>query len=205
MEDVPDQFKEWVAENKDKIAASQHKGNTPYFLTENDKYVKLARFKASEQVKSIIDSRKEYLSHPLSEWSKDYFNKVNGGFLVTNNDRIRNSTLSKNERAKFSKEVDMCRVLAEKGYRVELLREVSRVSSPDIVINGMTADLKRTGSHNNIVKYAKKATREQGAELIVFQFDKETSDIHKQLELLKGEGIKGYYFFTGKESDVHKI
>jgi hypothetical protein len=94
----------------------------------------------------------------------------------------------------------MATVFAQNGYRIELLNEGTQL--PDVRINGELADLKCTASHNNIVRYAKKAVREQGAKMVLFQFDSESEAIYKQVEILKREKITGLYFFTGKESKV---
>lgn len=89
-------------------------------------------------------------------------------------------------------------VYAENGYKIEHLSEIPRISSPDVKINGKYADLKRTKSHNNIVRHAKKATTEQGAELVLFQFEERTADLHNELNKLTKEGVKGMYFITGE-------
>jgi hypothetical protein len=38
--DVPENFKTWVAENRDRIAAAAARGKTPWFVLENEKYFK---------------------------------------------------------------------------------------------------------------------------------------------------------------------
>ena len=86
---------------------------------------------------------------------------------------------------------------AKNGHRIEFLKEGSHL--PDVKFDGVYADLKRTSSHNNLVNYAKKAIREQNAEIVLFQFDNETEQIYAELFTLKRKyGIKSYFFFTGK-------
>ncbi|SHJ30755.1 hypothetical protein, partial [Bacteroides stercorirosoris] len=53
-------------------------------------------------------------------------------------------------------------------------------------------------------KYARKAVRQQGAEMALFQFDEWNDDFRKQLLILKKEGIKAKYFITG-ENEVHSL
>ena len=110
------------------------------------------------------------------------------------------SQISKNETAKFEKEFGMTKVLAKNGYKIEMLNENSRESSPDIRIDGLLADLKRTSSHNNIVKYAKKATRNQGADLVLFQFEELTPEIRFEINILINMNIHGKYFVTGSNT-----
>lgn len=133
-----------------------------------------------------------------------YYNKRSGGMLITSNQRKAAASVSKNEAEKFSKEQAMCLILAQNGYTVEHLPEKPGISSSDILINGEAADLKKTSSANNIVKYAKKAVRQQGADLVIFEFENETKAIYAELEALKRLGIKAKYFFSnsGKVRDI---
>lgn len=150
----------------------------------------------------IRKSWDEYTSLGI-EWQKDYFNGSNGGFLATHTQRIKNGNTNKQERQKYEKEMEMCKVFARSGYRVEHHAERPGISSPDVVINGKPADLKRLASHNNIVRHAEKAIRKQGAKVVLFQFDANTPEIHMELNKLRKKGRRVYYFFTGKEKQIH--
>ncbi len=152
---------------------------------------------------AVVESEKEYLSHSVDVWRLDYFNSGNGGYLVTHRNRIERSYISKNEAKKFSKEFNMAKVFAQNGYRVEMLKEVPRVSSPDVTIGGIKADLKRVSSHNNIVKDAKNAVRKQGAEIVLFEFERDTKEIHARLLKLSKEGIHGYFYFSNNTSKIY--
>lgn len=151
----------------------------------------------------VLKSWNEYEALGM-EWRKDYFNGDNGGWMVTHQLRLKAGEVSKNEQQKYEKEAAMCRTFAEGGYRIEHQAEQPGVSSPDVLIDGKPADLKRVSNHNNIVKYAVKATQKQGAEIVLFQIDKETDEVHKELDKIRRKGIKVYYFFTGS-SKVHKL
>ena len=205
IKDVPENFKKWVSENSERIAHAEHRGATPYFLKDNPRYVDLSRYQLSRSQQVVANYRDEYLSYNPKKWRKDYFNRQNGGFVVTDNQRIEHAGLSKNEQAKFDKELSMAKVFAQSGYRMELQGEQSRSSSYDVRINGVSADFKRVSSHNNVVKYGKKATREQGADMVLFQFDNETDALYKELSDLKRAGIRAYYFFTDRENQVFKL
>ncbi len=204
VDKLPDNFKEWINKNEDKIAISGYKGTTPYFLLDNDKYVHLKNFQATKLQKFIVDSRREYLRHDVKIWNRDYFNRDNGGYLTVNKERIEHSKISKNEKVKFNKEYTMSKVFAQNGYKIEMLTEVSHVSSQDVTINGMKADLKCVSSHNNILKHAKKAIRKQGAEIVLFEFEKETKEIHIELLKLKKEGISVYYYFSKAKGKIYE-
>lgn len=97
----------------------------------------------------------------------------------------------------------MCKIFAEGGNKMRLLPERSGVSSPDVKINDIPADLKRTSSHHNIAKYARKAVCRQGAEMVLFQFDNDTPEIHVELIELRKAGIHGKYFFSGNKKRIY--
>ncbi len=143
--------------------------------------------------------RKIYKNYDKT-WQKTYFS--NGGFVVINKNRITKSNINKQERLKFEKEKAMAKVYAQNGYRIELWDEITGISSPDGSLNSIAVDLKQLGSHNNIYRHARKATKEQGAKIVLFEFTEETQEIHKQILLLKNKGIKAMYYFT-KNKEVY--
>lgn len=205
VKDVPENFKKWMSENKGRIDKANERGTLPYWIKENPKYTGInASDMNAEQKDNAIRSSWEMYEGYGNAWEKTYFDERSGGYVVVNKDRVEKSMISKNETAKFNKELVMAKIFAQNGYRIEMLREESGVSSPDIRINNLTADLKKTGSANNIVKYAKKAVGQQGADLVAFEFENETKEIYAELEALKRLGIKAKYFFTksGKVYDL---
>lgn len=127
-----------------------------------------------------------------------YSDQKSNGWVITDTSRRVKGSQNKQELDKYNKEKSMCVVLANNGYNVRHLGEISGISSSDIMIDGVPADLKKTKSANNIQSYAKKAIRQQGADLVVFEFEKETKEIYAELQNLKKYGIRAKYFFTGK-------
>jgi hypothetical protein len=203
VKDVPENFTKWVTDNEDRVSISGYKGTTPYFLLDNDKYVNLDNFKATKLQKFTIDSSREYLRHDVRQWQRDYFNRDNGGYLAVDKQRIERGRLNKDEQEKYNKEYDMCLTLAQNGYKVEYLKEVE--GKYDINLNGESADLKKTKSHNHIIDYAKKAIYRQDAKMVIFEFENETTKIHEKLRQLKSMGIKGKYYFSNDKSNVYDI
>jgi len=58
-------------------------------------------------------------------------------------------------------------------------------------------ELKKTSSHNNIVREAKDAVKREGARVLLLEFKEETSIIHKEVKYLnRKHKIKVYYYFT---------
>lgn len=147
---------------------------------------------------------KAYHAHPADTWEHTAIYPKAGGYVVTHRERLKHSLTKKKEREKLEKELHMCEVFAKNGYRIEVLNEVPRVSSPDVRINGISADLKSTTGHGNIVKYAKKATRKQGAEIVLFEFEGFGSEHINELKKLKEEGINVLFYIKG-EDKVRKL
>lgn len=135
---------------------------------------------------------------PLKKKDVEYVSETKGRVDV-HSSRLENANKNKQERAKFEKEHRMCCVLADNGYKIEMLQEVAGVSSSDILINGKKADLKATKSANNIVKYAKFAIRKQGADIVIFEFEEENEKVYKELQTLKRENIKCKYYFKNEK------
>lgn len=139
-----------------------------------------------------------------NKWKREFFSDKNGGYLVIHKNRITASKINKNELQKFEKEYRMVKNLANSGYRIEMLEEVPRISSPDILFNGIKADLKSVSSHNNIIKYADDAINKQGAEIVVFEFTADTPKIREKIAELKRKGYKSYYYFNSNPNDIVK-
>lgn len=199
---VPEMFQTNVGKTAQIFDASH-----PYYIgmTEQEKDRLYAFVRQNiRPAKDVLKSWNEYEALG-SEYLKDYFNGNNGGYLATHQDRRKAAEASKNERQKYEKEEAMCRAFAEGGYRVEHQAEQPGISSPDILIDGLKADLKRVSSHNNVVKYARKAIEKQGAECVLFQIDNMTEQMRNELSALKRRNIKVLYFVTGEEKRIHTL
>ena len=111
--------------------------------------------------------------------------------------------MSKQELMKYEKESEMCKVLATNGHVVRHVNDAELSDgSYDAVVDGVKADLKRLSSANNIKREARRATKRQGAEMTIFQFDNDTPQIRNVLAELKRKGFKFMYFFTGSTEIV---
>ena len=80
-----------------------------------------------EKVKEIIV---EQLGLEESEVKENTsFEYKNGGKVTTHKSRIEHASKSKRETLKFEKELGMAKIFAQNGYNVELLEELSGISS----------------------------------------------------------------------------
>lgn len=199
---IPDMFRVNVGKTAQVFDMSH-----PYYKGMTEKEKDRLYFFVRQNIRPADDVLKAWNEYEAlgSEWQKEYFNGSNGGFLATHKQRIEAGEASKNERLKFEKESEMCQSFARAGYRIEHQAEQPGISSPDVLIDGMKADLKRVSSHNNVVKYARKATEKQGAECVLFQIDDMTDQMRSELNALKRRKIKVLYFVTDEKGFVHTL
>lgn len=131
-------------------------------------------------------------------YSKTYEDRKSGGQVYTEQGRLDQAEKSKNEMQKYNKEHEMCKTLAKNGHTVVHLDDIKLTDgSYDILIDGHKADLKSLKGSNNILREASKATKKQGAEMVVFKFDKINAAVTQKIETLKQKGIHGYYYEEG--------
>lgn len=119
----------------------------------------------------------------------------NGGSVSTPKARLAKGNYNKQEQAKFEKELRMAKRFASGGHKIEFV--ANDVSSFDVLIDGIKADFKSTSSPGNIVKYAKHATRKQGADLVLFECSSWGTPYIEAIDKLKRMGIHGKYLLPG--------
>ena len=73
------------------------------------------------------------------------------------------------------------------------------IPSSDIRINNVLGDFKSTKGAGNIVKYAHKAVKIQGADVVLFEFEEFGSPIIAEIEKLKKQGIHGFFYVKGED------
>lgn len=115
-----------------------------------------------------LNSIKKY---DQDKWEYSHVSSDNRGFVVTDRERIREGNVNNNERAKFNKELDMCKIVADNGHEVEYLSEANRAPGQtfDIRIDNIPADLKALDGYGNLVKRVKHALVDQGANIVVLR------------------------------------
>lgn len=106
--------------------------------------------------KAVIKAKLEE-QYPTDKWEHSYISE-SGGYVVTERQHINEGKQNSRERAIFDKEQSMCKVLAEHGHHVSHLRGTNgERDSYDILLDGISADLKsfhRTGGLIKQVKHA---------------------------------------------------
>jgi hypothetical protein len=153
----------------------------------------------------VKKSLEKYSAYSSGRWKKVYFNERNGGYVVIDKQRMEHAKSSKNEALKLDKELRMSLAFAKSGYQVELLKEIPRIPSPDAMVNGAAAELKKLRSHKNIVRETKDAVGKKGATLVLFEFEAMNSKIHRELNKLKAMGVKAKYFTTANPSAIMDV
>lgn len=121
--------------------------------------------------------------------------KSENGSVMTEKSRIELSKINKQEGEKYKKENEMCKDLADYGHHIIHLddRKISN-GSYDILFDGIKADLKRMKGENNVCREGKSAIRDQGANLVIFKFDKYTAKTTGEIKKLQANDIHGYYY-----------
>lgn len=189
-------------------AAVKHDGlegnpaKTGEIFSDNASYIRKAgEITLDKETAKSLPNLQKLLDADTRRWRIDYYTDTDGT-LYTSRERIGEGKLNKQEKAKFDKEHVMCRTLADNGHRVYYRESVE--GSFDIFMDGKPTDLKKVSSHNNIVKYAKKAVNKQGAEIVVFEFEEINSHIIEELKKLDKMKIPYVYFVSTDKSTVIK-
>ena len=186
------------------IADERHTARTPEQIED----IKM-RWKAHEDAKEVKSQQNEHLKsvkelYPkrgnsaklrvISE-SECNYTLPNGGCVITPELRLKKGNLNEQEQGIFRKELRMANRFAQNGHRIEFTSDDT--GSFDVFFDGIKADLKSTSSPGNIVKYAKHATRDQGAEIVLFEFGSWGKPYIEAINKLKEIGIHGKYLKPG--------
>jgi SPP1 gp7 family putative phage head morphogenesis protein len=157
--------------------------------------------KSNAENAKIAEYKKEYNSLNPDVWKKNYFDEQTGGYLATEHARINQAKKSKKEGAVFNKEQKQCMLLAKNGDRVRHINDSN--GGFDIYLNNTAAELKCLSSELNIENEALNATRKKKAKLVVFEFEKETRQIHTKIKKLIELKIHGKYWFKGVDVKIY--
>ena len=100
----------------------------------------------------------------------------------------------------------MCCVAADNGHKVEYLHGLNRPTGEtyDITFDGIPTDLKSTGSIGNIVKYVKKAYKQQGAKAILIEFEINNPEVYDKLNEAKRKYNIRIYFYFKEERKIRE-
>lgn len=225
VRDVPPNFKQWVTDNQPRLDRSLKKGTAPYWVRDNfSKQGKLTGAGSKPPKPGTLgggskppkpphdtpppapddreNNRQRFLSYDKETWEQTHFYPDTGGYVVRDRSRIEKGTINKQERYKLEKETRMCHVFARAGHRIELLKEIPRIPSPDVTLDDIPADLKSLKGANNILREAKSATEKQGAKLVLYEFEKVDTKVIQALARLKRKGIPVMYYEKGVDEVI---
>lgn len=204
------------AEEMKQIAAEAHKPNplclpgldlnpatSGQIFTDSAPYIKNApRVILDDDTNKLLPSLQSLLNADQNAFRIDYYSD-NGGLLLTSRNRIKEGQLNKQESEKFNKEHSMCRTLAINNFNITYFESVE--GRFDITLNGSPADLKKVGSWKQIEHHASKATKSQGASLVIFEFTKHSKEFYVEIKKLIKKDVHGFFWFNtiGTPSDIH--
>lgn len=178
-----------------------------------------ARYQAHGTIPRVLDealapyheqlNQQIQLQYPKEQWEHTYTNPTNGGYVVTDKQRIREGQRNSNEREIFDKEASICKVLANLGHKIQHLPGEDREPNQtfDVLLDGIPTELKSFRGSGAMVRQIKHALEEQGAVLVVVRLE---NDSNKLLDKLiearrKFEGRILYYRQSeGKVYELHK-
>lgn len=121
---------------------------------------------------------------------------------MTSWERIKQAKKNNKEQLKFEKEHSMCLVFARSGLRINHYEDEKTDGTFDVLCNGKKGDLKKTKGSGNIVKYARYAIKEQGAEIVLFEFEEWKAEVRDAISEMVRKNHHGYYYVT-KSRVVH--
>ena len=151
-------------------------------------------------------SRTDLSKYGEKEWEHTYVS--DNGAVVTQRERIIEAEQNKQEKEKYTKEKNMCKVLADNGHVIEHLSDTKRTDglTYDITIDGMPADLKQVdGGAGNIVKYARKALTRQGGKAVVFQLPSHEQKYYDAINEVRRKVEGKIYFYFADEKVLKEI
>ena len=121
-----------------------------------------------------------------------------GGKVYTEHGRIDLANKSGGEMDKYVKEKRVCETLARNGHTIVHLDDTKHTDGTyDILLDGVKGDIKCLSSSNNIMREGNKAVRKQGASIVVFEFERIDTKVHREINKLSDSGIHGFYFLKG--------
>lgn len=199
VEDVPQAFKDWCAENSDRIDRAAERGTLPYFLRDNKGYMDnaLSQPKQStileraaarhaartpEQAQAIQDAwnkrkeiiiAKEKFQSYDEKWEKAYFSDTSGGFNVYHkNHQFANTKANTNAKMTGGEaEKFVGKILANNGKQLEFLPENGKgKGKPDTAFDSLTWDIKYISwANENTIRKYIEDARK--ADCVIFYWD----------------------------------
>ena len=116
-----------------------------------------------------------------------------GGSLTVLAERTNEGLASKSNIEVYRKEKKMSRILAKNGHEVTLRQSSKKGDTYDVDIDGGKADLKWLTSPKYMMKHAKKATTQQGAQKTIFMLNGRFGKYRGAIRKLQTKGYHGYY------------
>ncbi len=196
--DLPDNFKEWIRDNEERIEKATERGTLPYFIKDNQKQVAEIfadsttvvdnDFKSAEELARIESNRKEYERLKADPNYKDVeFNPANGGLKATHVEHNFDGRTGWYERS-------VQEVGFNFGNSIILEEEIHSIQNKKNVegtFNSLPFEIAgaETGIPNNIRNALKHCASKPNCKVAVVFYPDETKVDMKSIR----EGLKKYY------------
>jgi hypothetical protein len=219
VKDVPENFKQWVEKNRDRIKKANNRGTLPYFLKDNANFAGISvnpkNLMEKVELQRIANNKTEYVRLKSdSNYTDVRFNDNTGGLLAIHKDHNLDPTIGKFGIPRGDYEQLASEVLYKYGKSVVLESEnlPDGIKTPEGLLDGAIFDIKGiegTGK-NNILNKIKEASS-QGVSVVVLYYpdkniffkDRLIDSYNTYLKTSKSKRVKiVYYIVDGK---LHKI
>lgn len=150
--------------------------------------------------------------YPLESWEHTFTSRT-GGYVVTERSRIAEARINATERAKFTKELDTAKVMAEHGHKIVYLGESGRAAGNtyDILLDELPCEIKCFSGKQGggIEEQLKKAFSTQGAQTAVVRLSERGGRAYERLEtclrtqkILKDKTVYVFWQDTPEELEI---
>ena len=150
--------------------------------------------------------------YPLESWEHTFTSRT-GGYVVTERSRIAEAGINATERAKFTKELETAKVMAEHGHKIVYLGESGRAAGNtyDILLDELPCEIKCFSGKQGgaIEEQLKHAFSTQGAQTAVVRLSERGGRAYERLEtclrtqkVLKDKTVYVFWQDTPEELEI---
>jgi len=177
VNNVPENFKKWIDDNKDRIDKADARGTLPYFMRDNAEYagVPINKINVTGRTDLINVAMAKYNSYNTNEWTKVGFDEFSGGYEVYHKEHLFDPTIGKFGIPRSDYEKNAANILSEYGMTVVLGSEKPEFEKRRIdgLLNNVPFDIKGVeGKSKRIIKDKIADASNQGAKTVVLYFHK---------------------------------
>ena len=169
VKDLPEGFKKWVEDNRDRIDKANARGTLPQWIKDNHKAVgiRVNPINSPQQAAIRREAKIKFNSYG-PEWKKEYFDPYSGGYNVYH----KNHNFSETGGGGEAEKAVGFNLAKYNGKRVEFLAE-GGTKSADLRFDGQTWDVKYVEMSNSVKSIRNRINDAKKADNVIFHFQGE--------------------------------